>query len=566
MVQGTRRFFFIQIAFTCLVLVLSFYLFLQLSADLKRSSEKTNKEILSHSYDIIKRMKMQNQSSFFFPLQSIESKESESVVLEAVAWYLGKNKIWCYPKEFLFPPFNEPSNSSGDVVTLSSAKRMFLLKVEDGRTAIMIFKTSEYNKVFSKFIIISFIALILGLSGVLLLFITLKSFKTDEEIAPPLFVSQQENPVDALIILKKAMADLREKNLFLETELRKEKKRAKSVSSVLENLSSAINTGFIRFDSEGNLQSFNPIAKNLIGLPILFRIGENFKKMFKNNTSLLDFIENSIVKREIATIDEIKGFQNKLLFIISIPILDEMNHFEGILLIIEDKSEFYSMQQIVKERETLSRLGEVAAGVAHEIRNGLNVLSGELRLLRKNYPESFQERTARIENEIGQMEKVVKDILYYAKPIPIQKETIVCSEFINELTETLKEIFPDTVFSHRSEVETFIADRDSLFRALFNIMKNGAEAAGEGGEVFLSFQKKDHSIVFHIEDSGKGLSEENSRDIFALFTTYKKDGTGLGLPIAKKIARENGGELKLSEPLKLKGAAFDFIISIQEDL
>lgn len=563
MIRGARRFLFIQIAFTCLVLVFSFFMFLQLSIELKRSSEKTNQEIIDRSYDIVTRMKMGNPNSFSFHTQNIQRKDFDFAIPEAVAWYLGKNKIWCYPKDFLFPPFSEPSNPAGDIITLSSGKRMILLKVEDGRTAIIIFRTPEYSKVWTKSVITFFTALLVGAFGLFLLLITLMKFKKAEDIS--VFVSQpkeQESPIDALEILKKAIADLREKNLFLETELRKEKKKAKGVSSVLENLSAALNTGFIRFDSQGNLQSFNPVAKNLIGLPILFRIGENFKKMFAKNTPLLEFIENAIEKREIATIDEIKGVHDKLLFIISIPILDEMSHFEGVLLIIEDKSEFYSMQKTVKERETLSRLGEVAAGVAHEIRNGLNVLSGELRLLRKNFPESFPERAARIENEIGQMEKVVKDLLYYAKPISIQKEIIVGAEFLNELKESLREIFPKTIFSYQCEVETFSADRDSLFRALFNIMKNGAEAAGEGGEVFVLLRKKDSFIEFHIEDSGEGLSEENSKDIFALFTTHKKDGTGLGLPIAKKIAYENGGELTLSTPLKLQGAAFDFIISL----
>ncbi|NMC00071.1 MAG: hypothetical protein GYA35_07305 [Thermoanaerobaculaceae bacterium] len=538
-------------------------MFFKISFDLKRASEKTNQEIFGKSYDLVSKLKAANLANFSLPFAPSTKNEMELAVPKAAALYLGKHKIWIYPKDFELPTFNEPSDPVGEIVSISFSRRMFLTKLEDGRTAVILYQTPEYKKVWSQSIPASFLALLVGAFGIFLLIITLKRFKNSSDFPESqINIKPPENPIDSLLLLKKTLAELREKNLFLEAELRKERKRTKVVSSVLENLSSALNTGFIRFDAQGNLQSFNPVAKNLIGLPILFRIGENFKKMFAKNEPFLEFIETSLESKEIATIDAVKGLQDKLLFIISIPILDEMSHFEGVLLIIEDKSEFYSMQKIMREREALSRLGEVAAGVAHEIRNGLNVLSGELRLLRKTFPESFVERTNRIENEIGQMEKVVKDLLYYAKPIAIQKEEINSSEFFAELEQSLKELFPKTLFSFEIEIDSFFADKDSLNRAIFNIIKNGAEAAGEGGEVFVKVSKNNSFVEIHIEDSGEGLSSDIKEDIFALFTSYKKDGTGLGLPIAKKIARENGGDLTISKPIRLQGAAFDFIISL----
>lgn len=561
MVFYGRRFASFQVIFTSFVLVCSLLLFFKIGFDLKKFSQRTNQEIVSQSYELIQRMKMANLSNFSLSTQN----KDEATTPVSAAWYLGKNKIWSYPKDFIFPQFTEQIGPLGEIVVISSAQRMFLSKVEDGRTAVIIFTTKEYKNIWNQSVLTSFLAFLVGAFGIFFLFATLNRFKSVGEIQNSGVLSKQkENPVDALLVVKKTIADLREKNLLLETELRKEKKKAKGISSVLENLSSTLNAGFIRFDSDGNLQSFNPIAKNLIGLPILFRVGENFTKMFAKNPSLLQFIQNSIEKREISTIDEVKGLKEKLLFIISIPILDNMSHFEGILLIIEDKSEFYSWQKIMKEKEALSRLGEVAAGVTHEIRNGLNVLSGELRLLKKDFPQSFEERTKRIESEIGQMEKVVKDLLYYAKPITIQKERINSYEFLTELTNSLKELFPKTTFTYEVECESFIADRDSLFRALFNLLKNGAESAKEGGEVFIYVRKLNSSVEFHIEDSGEGIPKEISDNIFTLFTSYKKEGTGLGLPIAKKIARENGGDLYISKSTKLQGAAFDFIISLEE--
>ncbi|MCX7831135.1 MAG: hypothetical protein N2445_08810, partial [Acidobacteria bacterium] len=273
-------------------------MFFKIAYDLKQSAERTEKEVFEQSYEIVSRMKIATPQNFSFPMN-----KSEIVIPKAAGWFLGPNKIWTYPNDFVFPQFVEPKAPAGEIVSVSSGKKMFLSRVEDGRTAVILFETPEYKRVWSQSVITSFLAFSVGAFGIFLLLATIKKFKSQsifsEEHTQQM--KSQENPVDAIVILKKAMADLQEKNLFLESELRKEKKKAKGVSSVLENLSSTLNAGFIRFDSQGNLQSFNPVAKNLIGLPILFRTGENFRKMFIKNAPLLQFIENSIEKREILT-------------------------------------------------------------------------------------------------------------------------------------------------------------------------------------------------------------------------------------------------------------------------
>ncbi len=90
------------------------------------------------------------------------------------------------------------------------------------------------------------------------------------------------------------------------------------------------------------------------------------------------------------------------------------------------------------------------------------------------------------------------------------------------------------------------------------MVSNAAEAAGEGGEVFIRAAAAEDRVTIGVEDSGAGVSDEAVADLFSLFASHRKGGTGLGLPISRKIAREHGGELSLAKCAKLGGACFEF--------
>lgn len=540
-----------------LIFFLTLLVFLNIIKNLKDVSFRTNKEISENSEKLIPIIK---NYSLNLPKHLFQEllKEGEFTKVLAIGIFLGNKKISSIPDNFNFPPFSEPPISVETISYVSFGKRLFLKKLEDGKTLLILYEVNEYKRVFlNSFFnsILTLFFLFLSLTTVYITFKKMKDFSTPmQEKLEPL------KPIEAIELFKKTIKELQEKNVELEAELRKERKKIKSSSQVLENLCSGLNAGFIRFDKEGNLITFNPLAKNLLGIPVLFQIGENFKKIFLSKPELFNFLESSYENREISTLEGIKGFKDNYLSFISIPILDEYNRFEGILLIVQDKSEFFKIQKILKEKEALYKLGEVAAGVAHEIRNGLNVLQGELRLLKLETKDKEIERFSRIENEIYEMERVLKDLLFYSKPLNLNIEEIETLSFLNDLINTLKENFKNVKISFDVEVEKFYGDKSSLTRAIYNILINSVEAMEKEGEIYINVQKRDGKIIFHTEDSGKGIDEKIKDEIFNLFTSFKKGGTGLGLKIAKKIAMEHDGDLIISKSTKLKGASFDFII------
>jgi len=556
----SARIFYLQIIFFLLAFCIGILVLAKLVSDLKDSSNDLSESILARSEAVFAKMRMTGfrrpgpgDTIIFDP----RDKSGGQFQVSAIGCFFGSKPQWVVPAEAAFPAFAEPVKGAPGVTVLSSSRRIYTAKVEDGRTLAILFETPRYRSDWRQTMGISTFLVLLVILGMVLASYTLRRFVSPQYERAAEAPRRDLGPMDAVVMMKKTVSELRDRNKELEEKLRREKTKAKGAASVLESLSSGLDAGFLRFDPSGRLVAMNPIANRLLGLPVLLTLGDPHNKIFCGRPALRTLVDEAISAKRILTAEEVEGFQGKLLQVITLPVLDDLGHFEGVLLIILDRSSYYAMERAVREKEALARLGEVAAGVAHEVRNGLNVLSGELRLLKQETGGASEGRIVRIGGEIGQMEKVVRDLLYFSKPLTLQKDPISLREFSEDLVASAKSLFPSVRFTLETEEAQFSADQDSLFRALLNLASNAAEAAGEGGEVLLSAMAEGESAVFRVEDSGEGVSAEAEKDLFSLFATHKKGGTGLGLPISRKIAREHGGELYLTKSVKLGGACFE---------
>ncbi len=257
------------------------------------------------------------------------------------------------------------------------------------------------------------------------------------------------------------------------------------------------------------------------------------------------------------------GAEGRLLQVTAIPIFSQTNSSQGALLVLRDMTSYYRMARDLRETEALSRLGEVAAGVAHEVRNGLNVLMLQLKLLREDHAELAEEtRLKLVEQEIAQLAKVASDLLFYARPLKLEKEPVEMAALLETVAATLRGLFPGLKVSVEADAGLFAdCDSEALSRALLNIGQNAAEAAsqahpGEGRVHFYAGMEEEKGVFVVVEDDGAGIPQNVRSNLFAPFVTEKPGGTGLGLPIARKIAREHGGDLCLCANETLAGAAF----------
>ena len=228
--------------------------------------------------------------------------------------------------------------------------------------------------------------------------------------------------------------------------------------------------------------------------------------------------------------------------------------------------ERYHYEQM-KRADRLASIGEMAAGIAHEIKNPLAGIAGVIQVLRKNLPEGDQNKAVLEEvlSQVERMDKAVRNLLSFARP-PEPKMTLVdVNELIGKLLDFLTPQFAKNgIVAERklsSGLPWLTLDPDLLQQALINIALNALQAMPEGGKFVVETRATKPSgetagsveIVF--SDTGKGISLENLSRIFNPFFTTRQQGTGLGLSITQRIIEQHNGEINvLSTPGK--GASF----------
>ncbi|HKC94395.1 MAG TPA: ATP-binding protein [Nitrospira sp.] len=217
------------------------------------------------------------------------------------------------------------------------------------------------------------------------------------------------------------------------------------------------------------------------------------------------------------------------------------------------------MQQQLSRAERLATLGQVAAGIAHEIRNPLVGIGSTAALLRDEVDPSDEKRADLdiILNETRRLDRIVNQIIDYARPRELMLTTWEVDGIVEEvlkLLDTRLESLRIAVVRSCQEALTVYADRDQIKQVLLNLCHNSLDAMTTGGELGITAgpsTRAGHSGIFiEISDTGSGIAKKDLAQVFQpFFTTGKQHGTGLGLAICRNIAEAHGGDITLtSEP------------------
>ena len=214
--------------------------------------------------------------------------------------------------------------------------------------------------------------------------------------------------------------------------------------------------------------------------------------------------------------------------------------------------------------ERLSLLGQMAAQVAHEIKNPLNAIKGSADYLRNNFRgELLQEFLSIIQEESKRLSDIVGDFLNFSKPVPAE---MTLSDFKQMIRDTLqlvereieeKDIQLSTHLD--SEIPPFNFDNSKLKQAVLNILVNAVQATAPGGEIYVSSWFKNNNVYLYIEDTGQGISPEEKENMFKPFYTGKVRGSGLGLAIVEQNIKEHQGSIGVQST---PGVGTSFTIAI----
>ncbi len=218
--------------------------------------------------------------------------------------------------------------------------------------------------------------------------------------------------------------------------------------------------------------------------------------------------------------------------------------------------------------ERLALLGELAAGVAHEIRNPLGVIRNAayyLQMIQDTLDRDARESIVEIQQEVDKANYIVGDLLDYARDAPQQLVTFDLAERLRALLNRHERLAARGTIHLRGETDSVCVNGDAseVDRILSNLVRNGMQASEEDGTITITLRTDAAVAIVEISDEGPGVSAENRDRIFDPLFTTKAKGIGLGLAVSRRYAERNGGALELIETAG-PGATFRLTLPLSE--
>ncbi|MBU1965839.1 MAG: PAS domain-containing protein, partial [Proteobacteria bacterium] len=315
--------------------------------------------------------------------------------------------------------------------------------------------------------------------------------------------------------------------------------------------------GLIATDAGGRLSAFNQTAEailkrtaaEVLGKPAEEILPGSCRELFRTLAA-----ERRLIEREIdCAVEEGRTIP---LDIIATTLCEENGAFVGHILIFRDMTEIRRLEEEVARSRRLASLGNLAAGVAHEIRNPLSSIKGFATWFRERYRDNPEEReTADVMiREVDRLNRVITQLLEFARPLTMHRVPTPLHALIRHALKMVegeaqaKRITVETDIS--PEVNEIPLDADRMTQVLLNLFQNAITAMEAGGVLRISLDRRDEKGVrITVADTGIGIPKEDLLRVFDPYFTTRPSGTGLGLAIVHKIVEAHGGEIRLeSEP------------------
>ncbi len=219
------------------------------------------------------------------------------------------------------------------------------------------------------------------------------------------------------------------------------------------------------------------------------------------------------------------------------------------------------LEEKLRRAEHLSRIGHLASGIAHEIRNPLNFINLSIDHLKSGYrlkdqkkQEEFENIISNIKGEIHRLNSMINNFLEYGRPIKLKMERAFIGDIIKEVISLAEHRIHEQGIELKMNFSEHLPqtyfDRQQIKACLMNIILNAIQAMPDGGKLGVSAALCNSAVIIRIEDSGDGISEEDIRRIFEPYFTTKVAGIGLGLAITKRIIEGHNGRIDIKSSLR----------------
>ncbi len=252
---------------------------------------------------------------------------------------------------------------------------------------------------------------------------------------------------------------------------------------------------------------------------------------------------------------------------VSASLLEGSGEYNGGVLLFTDMTERRRLERAAAINQQLASLGELAAGVVHELRNPLTIISGRaeslLRIVKSE--KKARDNVTKIIKEAKLLERSIAQFLGFSRPFEIQMAQHSVADIVGRTLQLCGQRADQRSVELLSRVPESLSDiyvdGDRIAEALANIVANGVDAVDEGGRVSVAAREEGANAVFEVTDDGPGIQLAPGEDLFSPFFTMKRDGAGLGLSIVQRIVSAHAGNVAHENRVE-GGARFEVTLPI----
>lgn len=335
---------------------------------------------------------------------------------------------------------------------------------------------------------------------------------------------------------------LKEKEKELERLRALAEDRAVRMETYNENILQSVPSGVVSIDNSMKIKSINQSAERTLGVKAGDIIDKDCAEVFneplpgivKDNKNLYrgEYLYTTRDKRRVwlgVTTSQLKNAAHETI---------------GLILVFTDLTNVKTLQAQVELKQRLTQLGEMSAGIAHELRNPMSVVAGYTKLLSKKVENQDKTTVSAILTEIENMDRIISELLAFAKPTDVNKVPVDLRKIMEDAVVTAAGENSRVRVSLQGIIpEPLMADEVLLRQAFTNLFRNAYEAMSNEGTLTIDLQTSKDRAEIEIKDTGHGIPEESKQKIFLPFYTSKQKGIGLGLAIVQKVIISHGGSI-----------------------
>ena len=334
-------------------------------------------------------------------------------------------------------------------------------------------------------------------------------------------------------------------------ELESRQKALSRIQTLYANVIASMSSGLVTADSRQRVTFLNQAGGDILGIVPARATGRLLPEIGLDLPSDWDEIRHRTRGREGYRAEvEIQRGDSRRALGYSLRALKDPSGEDGALIVFQDLTEVKKLERQARFNEQLAAVGELAAGIAHEIRNPLASISGSVQVLSNELSVGSAERRLMeiIVSESNRLSKILEEFLRFVRP---QERRVAVFDVAGSIREVLElfRLSDEVSDAHAIELDVapptslLAADRDQIRQIIYNVAKNAVRAMPDGGTLTVEGREDGAWYSIKFRDTGRGMSEEEIARVFTPFSTAFDGGTGLGMAIVRRIVEDHGGAI-----------------------